>query len=236
MYKTGDLARWLPDGHLEYLGRIDHQVKLRGFRIELGEIEAVLCQHESVNEAVVVLHEYEDNRSLVAYVTTSQVLDIDLKDWLKTRLPDYMVPGHIMLLDALPLTPNGKVDRNALPDPDVATVMDDAPLQTATEHRVAAIWSEVLQHAVTGAQSHFFELGGNSLLIAQVHARLRATWPDLTMADLFHYPTIRALASHLDQLATDQPTPDNTAQADAAQSRAAQRRAQQSTRQYSRKR
>ncbi|MEL6749895.1 MAG: phosphopantetheine-binding protein, partial [Pseudomonadota bacterium] len=175
-------------------------------------------------------------RSLAAYITTSQGSDIDLKDWLKARLPDYMVPGSFTLLDHLPLTPNGKVDRNALPAPDVSTVMDDAPLQTDTEHQVAAIWSEVLQHAITGAQSHFFELGGNSLLIAQVHARLRTTWPGITMADLFHYPTIRALASHLDQVATDQSPPDNTAQADAAQSRAAQRRAQQAARQHNKKR
>jgi acyl-coenzyme A synthetase/AMP-(fatty) acid ligase len=111
LYKTGDLARWLPDGNLEYLGRIDHQIKLRGFCIELGEIEAVLTQHESVKEAVVILYEADENKRLVAYLTTDLAahdLGTAVKDWLKARLPDYMVPSQFMVLDQLPLTLNGK--------------------------------------------------------------------------------------------------------------------------------
>ncbi len=237
IYKTGDLARWLPDGNLEYLGRIDHQVKLRGFRIELGEIEALLSQQESVSEAVVVVHEREATKSLAAYVTAvGETIDIaDLREVLKTRLPDYMVPNSITLLEALPLTPNGKIDRRALPDPDQSMVTDNTPLQTATEHEIAAVWSAVLKQDVTGAQSHFFASGGNSLLIVQVHHQLKATYPGLTMADLFHYPTIQALAAHLERLTTDQ-APDLSVQSDAAQARAVQRRSQRATRRNRQKR
>ncbi|RKZ72716.1 MAG: non-ribosomal peptide synthetase, partial [Candidatus Parabeggiatoa sp. nov. 1] len=122
LYKTGDLARWLPDGNLEYLGRIDHQIKLKGFRIELGEIEVTLSQHEAVKEAVVILHDQDNNPRLAAYVTlVTQIDDIVsmLRSWLKTHLPEYMLPASITVLEKLPLTPNGKIDRKALPEPDI---------------------------------------------------------------------------------------------------------------------
>ncbi|MCI5151393.1 MAG: hypothetical protein D3916_18770 [Candidatus Electrothrix sp. MAN1_4] len=127
IYRTGDLARWRLDGNLEYLSRMDHQVKLRGFRIELGEIEAALTKHEAVSEAVVVLHEQESNKSLSAYVTLSTgadtdaaALSTDLRAFLKESLPEYMVPSSFTLLEKLPFTPNGKIDRKALPEPDAA--------------------------------------------------------------------------------------------------------------------
>ncbi|MEL6748819.1 MAG: amino acid adenylation domain-containing protein, partial [Pseudomonadota bacterium] len=199
VYKTGDLARWLLDGNLEYLGRVDHQVKLRGFRIELGEIEAMLCQHEFVNEAVVVLHEHEGNRSLAAYITTSQGSDIDLKDWLKSHLPDYMVPGSFTLLDHLPLTPNGKLDRKALPEPDLMTVAAQV-LSTETERLLASLWSAVLKCEVSSSQCNFFELGGHSLLATKLVTQVREAFSiELPLARLFESPVLADLAHWLDQ-------------------------------------
>ncbi|MCP4695913.1 MAG: amino acid adenylation domain-containing protein, partial [Gammaproteobacteria bacterium] len=216
IYKTGDLARWLPDGNLEYLGRIDCQVKLRGFRIELGEIEAVLSQHETIKEAVVNLHEREGNPSLAAYVTmfndqcsmTNETagstlnidncsLNIELRDWLKARLPDYMVPASFTVLDKLPLTPNGKIDRKALPDPELASDGEgyEAP-RNAIEQQLTDIWSAVLKRPGSdiGINDNFFNLGGDSIHSIQVVARARQMGLGITPRDLFQQQSIAKLA------------------------------------------
>jgi amino acid adenylation domain-containing protein len=210
IYKTGDLARWLLDGNLEYLGRIDHQIKLRGFRIELGEIEAVLTQYEAVKEAIVTLYEADDNKRLVAYVIedrgqktkdrNKETLITELRAWLTNRLPDYMVPTQFMILDKLPLTPNGKIDRKALPTPDSAWLGKryKSP-RNDTEQVIANIWQQVLKLEKVSVHDNFFEVGGHSLLIIQAYTLLSPTYPQLKVVDLFAYPTIDALAQYLIQ-------------------------------------
>ncbi|MCP5008228.1 MAG: amino acid adenylation domain-containing protein, partial [Planctomycetes bacterium] len=177
VYKTGDLARWLPDGNLEFLGRLDHQVKLRGFRIELSEIEVNLSKHEAVKETVVELYNQEYNPCLSAYVTLAMPLDdvtVVLRDWLKARLPEYMVPANFMVMDKLPLTPNGKIDRKALPVPDLKafTGTYEAP-RTDTEERLVEVWNHVLKQTSIGIHDNFFEHGGDSILSIQIVARAR---------------------------------------------------------------
>ena len=217
LYKTGDLCRWLPDGNIEYLGRIDHQVKLRGFRIELGEIEAVLRQHSGVQEAIVVVRqEKSGEKRLVAYVVpdkeTRRQGDEEkvqseislspplplflsaLRSHLQAKLPDYMRPSAFVLLDALPLTPNGKVDRKALPAPEYVDRQSEfvAP-RTALEAQVAAIWQELLHVERVGVYDNFFALGGHSLLATQVIAKIRRVFAiELELSTLFASPTIAA--------------------------------------------
>ncbi|NUQ65792.1 MAG: amino acid adenylation domain-containing protein [Pirellulales bacterium] len=207
IYRTGDLARWLPDGCIECLGRMDHQVKVRGFRIELGEIEAALITHPGVRQAVVVarLDRHGQNR-LAGYVLpeAGRSLSIEsLRDHLRPRLPDYMIPSALVLLDAFPLTPNGKVDREALPLPD--TTRPDlkqeyvAP-RTPTEALLARIWTEVLGLKEVGIHDNFFSLGGHSLLATQVVSRVRAQCQlDVPLRELFEEPTIAALAAAIDR-------------------------------------
>ena len=170
MYRSGDLARWLADGRIDYLGRNDDQVKIRGVRIELGEIETRLCQFPGIQEAVLLAREDQPgNPRLVAYFTQQQDVALDvaqLRAHLLAQLPDYMVPVAYVRLDALPLTANGKLDRKALPAPDQAALFGreyQAP-QGATETTLAAIWQEVLHLPRVGRQDHFFELGGHCLL------------------------------------------------------------------------
>jgi amino acid adenylation domain-containing protein len=179
-YKTGDLARYLPDGNIELLGRIDHQVKIRGFRIELGEIEACLNQHPTVLSAVVVAREVVlGSPRLVTYIVprsepTASVGE--LRSFLKTKLPEYMIPSAFVMLEALPLTPNGKVDRRSLPAPDTVRPELEKPFvapRTEVEERLAAIWSDVLGLEQIGVRDNFFELGGHSLLATQVVSRVR---------------------------------------------------------------
>ncbi|WP_338460410.1 non-ribosomal peptide synthase/polyketide synthase [Azotobacter vinelandii DJ] len=185
LYRTGDLARYRADGVIEYLGRIDHQVKIRGFRIELGEIEARLQQHGAVREAVVIDIDGAGGKQLAAYLVPNDLaildgderqgaLRIELKDHLRTTLPDYMVPAHLVFLARLPLTPNGKLDRKALPRPD-ASLLQRAYVAPASEleQRIAAIWAEVLKVERVGLTDNFFELGGHSLLATQVISRVR---------------------------------------------------------------
>ncbi len=178
-YKTGDLARWLPDGNLEFLGRLDNQVKLRGFRIELSEIEFSLMEHETVKEAVVLLYNQEDNASIVAYITLAMQIDEvvgTLRTWLKARLPEYMLPTSFTVLDKLPLTPNGKINRKALPAPDFSTYKEQQSPRTETEHLLCNLWSQVLGMEVTSINSHFFEIGGHSLLASQLASRIRESF------------------------------------------------------------
>jgi amino acid adenylation domain-containing protein len=193
IYKTGDLAKWLPDGNLEYLGRIDHQVKLRGFRIELGEIEATLIQHENVKEAVVILQ--TDNPRLVAYVTLAIPIDEVtgvLRTWLRARLPEYMLPASFTVLDKLPLTPNGKIDRNSK---ELSGENFIAP-RSHKEKRLADIWCQVLGIDKIGIHDNFFELGGHSLQAVQLVSKISlATNIEISVKQLFLYPTIAQLAT-----------------------------------------
>jgi hypothetical protein len=213
LYKTGDLARWLPDGVLEYLGRLDHQVKLRGFRIELGEIETVLRQHPHSREAVVLCRETDGTeKRLVAYVVTEspQATAAEFRTYLQERLPAYMVPAAFVLLDALPLTANGKVDRRALPAPVSRSTANayTAP-RTPVEEKLAAIWTEVLGLPRVGVHDDFFDSGGHSLLTIRVLSRVRDVFNiDLPLRGLFDSPTVAGMANHLMQHLTDAVTPD----------------------------
>ena len=211
LYKTGDLARYLPDGNIEFIGRVDHQVKLRGFRIELGEIEAVLGQHPAVAETVVMVREdVPGNKRLVAYVVVNQTsvpTVSQLHQFLKQKLPEYMIPSAIVKLEALPLTPNGKVDRRAL----LATDTARPELQSAfvaprdtLELQLAQIWEDVLNIRPIGVTDNFFTLGGHSLLAVRLIALLQQQFgQNLPLATLFLAPTIEHLASTLRQ-PTDQ--------------------------------
>ncbi|MBW4575237.1 MAG: amino acid adenylation domain-containing protein [Aphanothece sp. CMT-3BRIN-NPC111] len=200
LYKTGDLARYLPDGNIEFLGRIDHQVKIRGFRIELGEIEAVLGQYPAVQQAVVVAREDEPgNKRLVAYLLPQQELNLnDVRSFLKDQLPEYMVPSAFVLMEALPLTPNGKLDRKALPAPDTARLELEhtfIPARTPIEELLVNIWSQVLGVNKIGIHDNFFELGGHSLLATQLIYRVRDTFKiELPLPSLFESPTVAELA------------------------------------------
>ncbi|RKG94728.1 amino acid adenylation domain-containing protein, partial [Corallococcus sp. CA053C] len=210
LYRTGDLVRLLPEGELEYLGRIDNQVKVRGFRIELGEVEAVLRAHASVQDVVVHARtEAPGEKRLVAYVVAraGHVMDAAaLKELVQRHLPRYMVPSAFVALAALPLTPNGKVDRKALPAPEAAPAQSSvlAP-RTLTEELLASVWARVLRVERVGAYDHFFELGGHSLLATQAVSRIReALQVDLPLSSLFEAPTLAALAEKVDALRATQ--------------------------------
>jgi amino acid adenylation domain-containing protein len=201
LYKTGDLARWRSDGNLEYLGRLDYQVKLRGFRIELGEIEATLTQHDAVTEAVVVLIKDEDNPRLAAYVTLATPRDDIaslLRTWLKARLPEYMLPASFTVLEKLPLTPNGKIDRNALPAPELAQPDVVVEPQSDFERLLAQIWSEVLGYDITNTQTDFFEAGGHSLLATQLVSRIRERFAvEMPLKKVFEHARLQEQADWL---------------------------------------
>ncbi|WP_245892517.1 MupA/Atu3671 family FMN-dependent luciferase-like monooxygenase [Novosphingobium guangzhouense] len=203
VYRTGDLARQRADGTLEFLGRLDHQVKIRGYRIELGEIEAALTAHPDVTEAVVVARKDAAATRLVAYLAprTGAPAVEDLRAHLRERLPDFMVPGNFVLLDALPRTPNGKIDRNALPEA-VSVVIDNvdesAAPATGLEAQIQAIWCDVLKLPQVRLTDNFFDIGGHSLLAIQVHRRLTAELSQpVALTDIFRFPTIAALGAHL---------------------------------------
>jgi len=212
LYKTGDLARYKPDGTIEFLGRLDYQVKLRGFRIELGEIEAVLSKHLAVREVVVLAREEASGKQLVAYVVPD--LDqtpttIELRNYLKERLPEYMLPAVFMLLDALPLTPNGKVDRRALPAPQTLRLIaaDYQAPRSELEQAIASVWQEVLNLEKVGINDNFFDLGGHSLLMVQVNSKLREVLTrDLSIVEMFQNPTINFLVQYLTQKPEDVPS------------------------------
>ncbi|MFB2875365.1 thioesterase domain-containing protein, partial [Floridanema aerugineum] len=201
LYKTGDLARYLPDGNIEYLGRIDNQVKIRGFRIELGEIEVILGQHPQVQAAVAIVREdTPGDKRLVAYITaeSSTVLSSnELRQYLKAKLPDYMVPSAYVLLETLPLTPSGKVDRRALPEPSDRTSSDTIVLpRNPVELKLAQIWSKILKLDLVGVKDNFFDLGGHSLLIPYLMAQIKQAFnKDIPLATLLQNPTIEQLAT-----------------------------------------
>jgi amino acid adenylation domain-containing protein len=205
LYGTGDLARSLPDGRVEYLGRADHQVKLRGFRIELGEIEAALTGHPAVERAVAMVREDRpSDKRLVAYVvfrTEAEIDPAEIREHVRQRLPEYMIPSAWMVLPELPLTPNGKVDRKALPVPDAAQTAPraTAAARTPTEALVALIWEKVLGRQGVETGESFLALGGHSLLASQVLARIRETFRvDLPLRNLFEEPTVQGMARRVD--------------------------------------
>ena len=214
LYKSGDLARFLPDGNIEFLGRVDNQVKIRGFRIELGEIEALLGQHPDVRQAVVIAREdipgdtcTERSRSkrLVAYIVLNQKREAatTLKCFLQAKLPNYMVPAVFVILDSLPLTPNGKVDRRALPAPDrTRPALEEifvAP-RNPIEETLASIWSELLGLEQIGVNDNFFQLGGHSLIATQMFSRVREVFPvELSFHHIFDNPTVASLALLIEQ-------------------------------------
>jgi amino acid adenylation domain-containing protein len=213
LYRTGDLARWRVDGQIEYLGRVDHQVKVRGFRIELGEIEAQLLREPDVAEAVVVANDGPGGARLVAYVAGTSQCVVDtaqLTQRLAESLPDYMLPSAIIVLDRLPLNANGKVDRKALPPPSSARQQSYTAPEGLIAQTVAAVWSEVLGIEKVGEQDNFFDLGGHSLLLIRVHRILEDRLsPGLSVVELFKHPTVGALAQRIAQghAAPPAPTP-----------------------------
>jgi amino acid adenylation domain-containing protein len=206
LYRTGDVARRLEDGRVEYVGRSDYQVKVRGFRIELGEIESGLASHPSVREAVAVVREdAPGDKRIVAYIVGKEgppAPPATLRARLKERLPEYMAPSAFVVLDALPLTPNGKVDRKALPAPEASTQEQGergAAPRGPLEEVLAGIWAEVLGVAGVGAHDNFFELGGHSLLVTQVVSRARAAFNvELPLRAVFESPTVAELASRVE--------------------------------------
>lgn len=206
LYRTGDLCRWLPDGTLEYLGRMDHQVKIRGYRIELGEIEAALATYPGIREALVGAREdVPGDKRLVAYLITDpgrQILVGNLRAFLKDKLPGYMVPSAFVFLDAFPLTPNGKVDRQALPSPQPERpdlVQSAVAPRNDREKRLAKIWEDVLRVQSVGVRDDFFELGGESILAAQMLARVRDEFGQtLPMSTLLQGASVEYLAQLLD--------------------------------------
>jgi amino acid adenylation domain-containing protein len=205
LYKTGDLARYLPNGDIEYLGRIDYQVKIRGFRIELGEIEAAIHQHPEIREVVVIVREdKQDDKRLVAYVVpqSTDISVFELRNFLKVKLPDYMIPSAFVMLEEIPLTPNGKIDRRALPAPDIIQHSEENTSLTLTpvQEMLAGIWADILGIKQVGINDNFFELGGHSLLATQVISRIRKTFGvDIPLQHLFESPTIAELAEEIQQ-------------------------------------
>ncbi|WP_339226903.1 bacitracin non-ribosomal peptide synthetase BacA [Bacillus sp. FSL K6-0972] len=203
LYKTGDLAKWLPDGNIEFIGRIDHQVKIRGFRIELGEIESRLEMHEDINETIVIVREDEENRPYIcAYMTAKREIPVEeLRGFLEKKLPDYMIPAYFVKLDKLPLTKNGKVDRKALPEPDRRMGAEseyEAP-RNETEEKLAAVWQDVLHVEKAGIHDHFAQMGGHSLhameLIAKIKEKMNVEIP---LHQLFKLATIKELSTFIE--------------------------------------
>ena len=201
MYRTGDLAKFLPDGNIQFLGRMDQQVKIRGFRIELEEIETALARHPAVQQAALVVKEnVHGEQRLAAYLVPSQDADStpgELRRFLQKRLPDYMVPSAYVFLHALPLTTNGKLDRSALPPPDwsrSAAAHKYVPPRTPVEGVLAGIWSEVLGVDQVGIHDDFFDLGGHSLRATQVVSRIEATLrAKVPLGTFFEAPTVAKL-------------------------------------------
>jgi len=233
LYKTGDLARYLPDGRIQYLGRIDHQVKIRGFRVETGEIETLLSQHQGVRESVVILR--DDNpgdKRLIAYyvaVTEFSPTPVELRRYLQDELPEYMIPSAFVLLERLPMSPNHKIDRDLLPAPEAERQLEAiyAAPGDVTEQKVALIWEEVLKVEKIGIHDNFFDLGGHSLLILHLHNKIREEFEtDVPIVQLFEHPTIYALARHLSQGAEKQASLTDASRRAQKQKSAVERRKQ----------
>ena len=204
VYWTGDLARYREDGVIEFLGRIDHQVKIRGYRIELGEIEMALGLHPSLREAVVIVREDSPgDQRLVAYIVpTQQAPPVgEIRDYLRQRLPEYMVPNDMVILERMPLTPNGKIDRRQLPRPSQTATLQAAEYVAPSEglqQIIASIWQDTLKVDNVSIKDNFFDLGGHSLLIVRVHQLLKAKIDKpISLTDLYRFPTIKSLTEFL---------------------------------------
>jgi amino acid adenylation domain-containing protein len=200
LYKTGDLARWLPDGNIEFFGRIDQQVKIRGFRIEPGEIESKIQSHYKMKDTVVVARGKNDNKFLCAYYVPADqsVKPGELKEYLARYLPGYMLPDYFVPLESIPITPNGKVDRRGLPEPGYEIPADYIKPGTEMEKIIARTWKEVLGIDEIGVHTRFFDIGGNSVNILQVHNKLKEIIKkDFPLMVIFKYPTVYSLAGYL---------------------------------------
>ena len=212
LYRSGDLARFLENGDIEYLGRIDNQIKIRGFRIELGEIETILAKHPAVRSCLVITaRDHQGNNLIAAYIVPregQEVTSHQLREYLRESLPEYMVPSAFVLLEEFPLTPNGKIDQRALPDPLTHRIdlqREYLPPKTPTEEVLAQIFGKILNITKIGINDHFFELGGHSLLATQLISRIRdALGVDLPLKILFEHPVLSELARAVDQLKTQQ--------------------------------
>ncbi|MCP4157161.1 MAG: AMP-binding protein, partial [bacterium] len=217
-YRTGDIACWQPDGNIEYLGRIDHQIKIRGFRIETGEIENVLAAHHNIKEVVVLpWEETPGNQNLCAYYVetekngAAQITARELKTGLSQTLPNFMIPAYYVKIAQIPLTPNGKIDRKALPEPRAAKTGEKyAAPRTPVEEKLVNIWKKVLygekageNQPAVGIDDSFFDLGGHSLkanrLVLEIHKELEVK---TSLAKIFRTPTIRDVARHIEQAET----------------------------------
>ncbi len=201
LYKTGDLAKWLPDGSIEYVGRVDHQVKIRGYRVETSEVENRLLGHEHIKEAAVLAKEYQEGtKYLCAYIVAEKELTVqEIREYLSKELPDYMIPSYFIQMEKLPLTPNGKTDRKALPEPDgnIRTGREYIAARNEVEKRLVAVWKEILGAKTIGIRDNFFELGGDSIKALQVSARMHKHQWKVEIRDLFKNPTIEGLSRYV---------------------------------------
>jgi amino acid adenylation domain-containing protein len=208
MYKTGDLARRLPDGSIRFIGRVDYQVKIRGYRIEPGEIERALMEVKGVKEAVVIdRKDAKGDKFLCAYIVPHEELDVsDLRDILSLSMPDYMIPSYFVLIDGIPLTPNGKTDKRALPEPGVQTGIKYTAPKDDIETRLAELWADVLslEQDIISTDANFFELGGHSLKATILISRIQKTFAaKITLGEMFEAPTIQGLARHIKDAAKE---------------------------------
>ena len=211
MYRTGDVVRWNANRELEYLGRVDHQVKVRGYRIELEEITSVLGSHVDVYESVVIVKEHAGDKRLAAYASArpgAEITEAALKEHLAKRLPRYMVPSSITILQSLPKTPNGKIDRKALPNPDRTGHAEIQKPRNDVEKKIAEIWQEVLGVEQVGIEDDFFALGGHSLLATQIMARVEEFFKTtIPLSKLFESPTVAAMARSIESANTGSDLP-----------------------------
>jgi acyl carrier protein len=203
LYRTGDRGRWRSDGLLEFLGRVDHQIKIRGHRIEPGEVESRLAAHPQVAEACVLARRLDDgSHQLVAYVVATNGDPSELRTYLAETLPEFMLPSFFVFLDRLPLSTNGKVDRRSLPEPDVAAIRSKCHTnpRNPTEQLLAEIWSELLGVDDIGVEDNFFELGGHSLLAIQLRTRIRSAFDvEIPLTELMTATTIERLAARVEE-------------------------------------
>ncbi|MCK5633197.1 non-ribosomal peptide synthetase, partial [bacterium] len=209
MYRTGDLVKWLSDGNIEFLGRIDNQVQIRGFRIELGEVENALLKHNNIKEVVVL--DYEDNNSmkyLCAYIVSENEIDtILIEKYLEKKLPNYMIPAFFILLNEIPVTSHGKVNKSALPLPDSISLYKDREYiepENKLQQKIADIWKEVLGIEKVSVKDNFFDIGGNSINIIKIHSKLKKVEnTDVAIVDLFRFPSVQLISEYIEGLNKD---------------------------------